>query len=617
MCKKIMSALLSLSVFVSLLVSCGSQKIVKNTPKTYDDNYRNFYEIYVRSFYDSDGDRIGDLQGLISKMDYLHAKKGQDDSQSLGIDGVWLMPVFTSPSQHKYDVTNYYEIDPTYGTMEDFEQMIEEFHSRGIHVILDMVLNHTSSEHPWFTQAVEALNNGEESKYIDYYTFTQEPELDEDGEVVNGFRPVEGNEEGYYYEGRFDTSMPDLNLDNPEVIRELKDIMKFWIDKGVDGYRLDACSSYFTNSQKKNIEFLSMVVDYCKSVNPDFYVVGEIWSDAYTISQYYKSGIDSLFNFDCSFVGAYQGLYNNVAVDKKASLLSGRVQKWNSIIRNANLDAIDAPFLSNHDTARSGSYFKVSSDHKLAASLYMMLPGNCFTYYGEEIGMTEGWKNDSEKRLPIMWSVEENGMEIDPPTGSGYVGYPYYGVEEQLEQADSLLNHYKKLINLKKQNPEIQRAQVVSACDVGHYNVAAYTCAYDESSVMIVHNLTGTMKEVDLWESGYSDYNEISGYVVSDDYVEYEQRRATVKEYEYETPAVKADAAPVVYVNGKLTLPPKTTVVLRCGKKVNSTFVTTAPYVTPTDLVSGSDLVTPSDIDDASKILDPHLATIIQRWFKK
>lgn len=612
MFKKIMSALLSLSIFISLLVSCSSQEVVRSS-KTYDDNYRNFYEIYVRSFCDSNGDKIGDLQGLISKMDYLHAKKGQDDSQSLGIDGVWLMPIFTSPSQHKYDVTDYYEIDPTYGTMEDFEQMIEEFHSRGIHVILDMVINHTSNEHPWFTQAVEALNNGEESKYIDYYTFTQEPELNEDGEVITGFRPVEGNQEGYYYEGRFDASMPDLNLDNPEVIRELKDIMKFWIDKGVDGYRLDACSSYFTNSQKKNIEFLNLVVDYCKSINPDFYVVGEIWSDAYVISQYYKSGIDSLFNFDCSFVGAYQGLYNNVAVDKKGSLLSKRVSAWNNIIRNANLNAIDAPFLSNHDTARSGTYLSASSDRKLAASLYMMLPGNCFTYYGEEIGMTEGWKNDSEKRLPIMWSAEENGMDIDPPTGSGYVGYPYYGVYEQLEQSDSLLNHYKKLINLKKQNPEIQRAQVVSPCDLGHYNISAYTCAYDESSVMIIHNLTGTAKEVDLTEAGYSDYNQVGGFVIADDYVEYEQRRATVKSYEYEIPEVKADALPVVYINGKLTLPPKTTVVLRYSKKANSTFVTTAPYVTPTDLVSDSDLVTPSDIDDASTILDPHLATIIKR----
>lgn len=622
MLKKIISALLSLSIFVSLLASCSNSNDKSQDSKFYDDKYRNFYEIYVRSFSDSNGDGIGDLQGLISKMDYLHAKEGEDNSMSLGIDAVWLMPIFVSPSEHKYDVTNYMEIDPTYGTMEDFNQMLEEFHSRGIHVILDMVINHTSNEHPWFKQAVEALNSGTNSKYIDYYTFTQDPKSleksededesgeedtedtegtdeDEDNGEVDGYTPVEGNEDGYYYESRFSPNMPDLNLENPEVIREIKDILKFWIDKGIDGYRLDACTSYFTNDQNKSIEFLKLVVDYCKSINPDFYMVGEVWSDSYIISQYYKSGIDSLFNFDCSFVGPYSGLYNNVIQDKNGTMLSKRVEAWNSTMRNMNIDAIDAPFLSNHDTPRSATYLKASSDRKLAASLYMTLPGNCFIYYGEEIGMTEGWSNDSEKRLPIKWSDKENGMDIIPPQGSGHVGSPYYGVYDQLEQPDSLLNHYKKLINLRNNNPEIKCAQVVSSCDIDSYNVAAYTCAYNSSSVMVVDNLTATPKTVDLEKAGYEKYSEVSGFVIADDYVEEEARKAYIQDYEYEVPDVKADASPVVYVGGKLTIPPKTTVILRCSDKVNSTFVTTtiAPYVTPTDLVTSTDLVTPTDID--------------------
>ncbi len=625
--KKIISALLSLSIFVSLLVSCTANQTSSLTAKTFDDNYRMFYEIYVRSYSDSNGDGIGDIQGLISKMDYLHAKPGEDDSMSLGIDAVWLMPIFTSPSEHKYDVTDYYSIDPTYGTMDDFDQMVEEFHARGIKVILDMVVNHSSSQHPWFTQAVDALNKGEESKYINYYNFTQDPRhfgmteeeiaaeeesaaaetndqtsAEEEQDALEGFEPVPGNEDGWYYECRFWSGMPDLNLDNPDVIRELKDIMKFWIDKGVDGYRLDACTSYYTWDMEKSIDFLGTVVDYCKSVKPDFYLVGEVWSSSWVISQYYKSGIDSIFNFDCSFVGPYLGLLNNITNNTRGGKLSGRLETVFTDMRNANLDAIDAPFLSNHDHVRAATYLKASSDRKLAASLYQMLPGNGFIYYGEEIGMTEGAKNDSEKRLPIMWSTEENGLDIIPPQGAGHVGSPYFGVYEQLKQPDSLLRHYKQLLNLKRYNPEIQRAQVVSACDIDSYNVAAYTCAYNESAVMVLQNLVATPRVIDLRAAGYENYSEFAGFVIADDYVEEEVRKATVKGYEYEVPEAKAGAAPVIYVDGKLTMPPKSTVVLRCRDKVDSTFVTTttAPYVSPTDLVTPTDLATPTEPDDST-----------------
>ena len=197
MLKKITALLLAVGMLSAVLASCS---VEKTETKVYDDNYRNYYEIYVRSFSDSNGDGIGDLQGVISKLDYLKAPEGQDDSRSLGIDGVWLMPVFTSPSQHKYDVTNYYEIDPSYGTMADFEELIRKFHERGIRLIIDLVLNHTSNEHPWFIQAVKDINSGNfDSKYAKYYNFTTEPELDEDGNP-KGYSAVEGNEEGYYYE---------------------------------------------------------------------------------------------------------------------------------------------------------------------------------------------------------------------------------------------------------------------------------------------------------------------------------------------------------------------------------------------------------------------------------
>lgn len=587
MLKKILSALLSLIIIISLLTSCLKNETSNNTydVKQYDDNYRNFYEIYVRSFSDSNGDHIGDLNGVLSKIDYLKAAEGADNSKSLGIDGVWLMPIFTSPSEHKYDVTDYYSIDPTYGTMEDFENLLEKFHERDIHLIIDMVLNHTSNEHPWFKQAVNDLNNGIDSKYVNYYNFTTEPELDEEGNIT-GYSPVEDNTEGYYYESRFSDTMPDLNLANADVVAEIKDILKFWIEKGVDGYRLDACRYYFYEDIDKSIDFLNQITDYCKSINPDFYLVGEVWDSEYVISEFYASQIDSLFNFDCSFIGAYEGLFNNIS-NGNGTLLSQRLEDWNNAIRNKNINAIDAPFLSNHDTIRSASYFQSSSDRKLAASLYMMLPGNSFIYYGEEIGMTEGWANDSDKRLPIKWSFDETGSDITPPAGANYIKSPFYGVYDQLESPDSLVCHYQSLIKLKNKNPEIQRAQVVSACDIKNLNVAAYTCAYDNSSVMVLQNLTKTTKTVDLRSAGYDSYSIMSGFVIATDYVKEEKYYAYMNNEEYNAPDIIADASPVVYVDGVLTMPPKSTIVLRNSEQVNSTFITTttttAPYVTPTD----------------------------------
>lgn len=588
--KKAVAFLLAIGMLTSILSSCKTD--IQEEKKVYDDNYRNFYEIYVRSFSDSNGDGIGDLQGVLSKLDYLRAAKGQDDSHSLGIDAVWFMPICPSPSDHKYDVTDYCNIDPSYGTMEDFEELLQKFHERGIHVIIDLVLNHSSQLHPWFIQACEAVNNGDfDNKYVNYYTFTTEPEdIDEEGNPV-GYNPVPGNEEGYYYESRFSPNMPDLNLDNPDVWAEIKDIMKFWIEKGVDGFRLDACKSFYTHSMSKSIEALAKIVEYGKSVKSDCYFVAEVWDSAWAIAQYYNSGVDSIFNFDCSYMGPYAGLYYNIDTGNGRKL--GHVlEDFNIGIRNSNLNAIDAPFISNHDTPRSGTYFNGSANKKLAASLYMMLPGNPFIYYGEETGMTGGWENDPDKRLPIKWSTEESGIYIIPPTGAHYIESPRYGALEQLEHETSLVNHYRKLIKLKNMNPEIQRAQVVSASDL-HYNVASYTCAYENSSVMVIHNMTGTPKKINVREAGYEDYSELSGFVIGNDYIEQEQFKAYMKNYEYEVPELVPKAAPVFYVNGELTLPPRATVVLRNPGKVNSTFVTTTTAA-PAD-VSPTDIVTPTD----------------------
>ena len=224
-------------------------KEIKLLGESPDDNYRTFYEIFVYSFCDSNGDGIGDLQGVISKLDYL---------QTLGIQGIWLMPIHPSVSYHKYNVSDYYAIDPDYGTMEDFEQLIAECQQRDIHVIIDLVVNHTGSEHVWFKEAVSYLQNlpagtepsVEECKYLDYYFFSKETS-------GNGSRPVEGTE--WYYEGMFDYSMPDINLGSEATREEIKNIMQFWIEKGVAGFRLDAAKEFYSGSTDKNVEVLAWI----------------------------------------------------------------------------------------------------------------------------------------------------------------------------------------------------------------------------------------------------------------------------------------------------------------------------------------------------------------------
>ena len=204
-----------------------------------DDNYRNYYEIFVYSFCDSNGDGIGDIQGLISKLDYLNDGDDSTDTD-LGVNGIWLMPVNPSTSYHKYDVMDYYDIDKAYGTLDDYKQLLKECNDRGIKVILDLVMNHSSNYHPWFKEAGKYLSTlapGQEPdpaacKYVDYYTFSRTKES-------GAYYPVDGTTD-WYYNAQFSPNMPDLNLNNENVRKEFEDISKYWLDMGVGGFRLDA-----------------------------------------------------------------------------------------------------------------------------------------------------------------------------------------------------------------------------------------------------------------------------------------------------------------------------------------------------------------------------------------
>lgn len=488
-------------IFTMLLTGgCGKEQKINLV----DDDYRNYYEIFVRSFYDSDGNGIGDIKGIIEKLDYLK-DNDFETKNDLGIDGIWLMPIMPSPTYHKYDVTDYYAIDPQYGTMEDFEELIKKCNDRGIKVIIDLVVNHTSAQHPWFLSAKKSIGIDpcgqevcthtelcrEHNKYVDYYNFDQQKKT--------GYHSV-GMPSGWYYEGRFWDQMPDLNLDNPEVRKEIEDIGKFWIEKGVAGFRIDACTSFYTGNTTKNVEFLKDFNTRMEAYKKDVYIVGEVWADAGTVSEYYKSGADSFFNFP--FADTTGKIVTTIR-GREGAAFSKSLEDWQKKIKALDEKAIDAPFISNHDNSRSSGFLGQNLDQmKMAASLYQMMPGNTFIYYGEEIGMVGSGK-DENKRLPMLWSTTDKKGITNSPPNADYTKKIEAGVAEQEKDKNSLLQFYKDIIRIKNENPEIQRGKVTSI-DLGNPAVCAYSLEYEGSKVYVIHNLADEQVELDLSGDEYS-----------------------------------------------------------------------------------------------------------------
>ena len=346
-----------------------------------DDKYRNWYEIFVHSFYDTNNDGIGDLNGVTAKLDYIN---------EMGFNGIWLMPIHPSPTYHKYDVTDYYQIDPDYGTLEDFKTLVNEAHERGIRVIIDLVVNHTSDSHPWFTEACSYIrkNGAPGGDYGDFYNFR----ITDNG----AYHSVSGSQ--YSYEGQFWSGMPDLNLNSQAVRDEIKSIMSYWIkDYGVDGFRLDAVTSYYTGNLQGNIDFLSWLNTEAKSIDPDTYIVGEAWVGSdFTIDRYYESGCDSFF----LFTGSQAGGTIATAVKQSSGKSLGELFIG---LQETYGDAILAPFLGNHDTMRPGSFMPGEENVKMAAGVLSMMNGGTFVYYGEEIGMISKGGNNSDpaKRIAM------------------------------------------------------------------------------------------------------------------------------------------------------------------------------------------------------------------------
>lgn len=450
MLKKILLFVLGFSMILSLS-SCkkNEEKGPSLDLKEYEvvnDNNRNFYQIFVHSFYDTNSDKIGDLKGVIKKLDYI---------KDLGFTGIWLLPINKSNSSHKYDVIDYYQIDPSYGTLDDLKELINECHKRDIKLILDLVLNHSSNLNKLFIDSSRAYSKyiskkpltEEELKYKDFYSFFEKRE-----DVPNGTRVNKIGD--FYYECNFTDNMPEFNCDNPLVREEFKKIMKFYLDLGVDGFRLDAVKYYYINRTSKNVEFLKFINDYCKSINPKSYIVGECWDNAGIIEQYYQSGIDSFFNFPLSVSEPSSNLINSI--NRNGELLN---RYSNAMTNNYafNEFGIPAPFLDNHDMprySRSDSTF-----NKFMYGLLQMLNGASFTYYGSEIGMTGNNKtsHDDSVRVPIKWGEENNYGDTKVLSNATDFDYLFGNVKEQEKDINSILNYYKKVLNIRNTNIEIAR----------------------------------------------------------------------------------------------------------------------------------------------------------------
>lgn len=458
-----------------------------------------YYEIFVRSFADSDGDGIGDLKGLIQKLDYLN-DGNPETTTDLGITGIWLMPVNKTVSYHGYDTTDYYSINPEYGTMEDFEELIEEAHKRGISVMMDLVLNHTSSSHPWF---ISSQDPG--SPYRDWYLWAEGNTTEYNLNATIWGHKAWHRLNNSYYLGLFDSGMPDLNYNNPEVRQEAKNIAAFWLDKGVDGFRLDAVPHLFDSIEvrsgesglEKTLEWWTEFTEFCHEKKPDCFIVGEVLNESTSIRASYLPALDSTFHIG---LGTKIATVINAGASKNNYLTTFIASNY-ARYAEANPDYIDAPMLSNHDQNRIITSLGADiGKMKVAASIYLTLEGVPFIYYGEEIGMIGG-KPDEDIRLPFVWGNDDPMQTKWRESKYNSVVTP---VTEQENDADSLLTHYKRIIRVRTKNPALYAGKF-NPIESENPSIVAYRMESDTQSAIILHNLAKSEQSISSPDlSGYT-----------------------------------------------------------------------------------------------------------------
>ncbi|MDQ0254624.1 oligo-1,6-glucosidase/alpha-glucosidase [Evansella vedderi] len=495
------------------------------------------YQIYPRSFMDSNGDGIGDIQGIISKLDYI---------KNLGIDVIWICPIFSSPNDDNgYDISDYKGIMDEFGTMDDFDQLLKEVHSRGMKLILDLVINHTSDEHPWFIESRSSKDN----PYRDYYIWHP----GKNGKEPNNWESIFGGsaweydeKTKEYYMHVFSRKQPDLNWENPKVRKDLYDMVNWWLDKGIDGFRVDAISHIkkvpgfpdLPNPKKKkyvpsfkghmNRPGIHVFLEELKRetfANYDIMTVGEANGVKVEQADEWVGEENGCFNMIFQF--EHLGLWGkSVEGGLDIDTLKETFTKWQK-----GLDGIgwNALFLENHDQPRSVSTWGNDKEYwdqsaKCLATMFFLMQGTPFIYQGQEIGMTnvkfnsiedyndvaiknlyyneleEGktheeimeviWKNGRDNsRTPMQWSSEENaGFTTGTPWLKINPNYKEINVEQSIKDPQSIYHYYKKLIELRKENDVL----IYGSYDLileDHEKIFAYTMTLHGEEVIVLTNL--------------------------------------------------------------------------------------------------------------------------------
>jgi len=488
---------ISVKTFVSAMVSAGvvlflfvgistaqTTQVVSEWPRGVT------YEIFVQSFADSDGDGIGDINGMTAKLDYL---------QQLGVEGIWLMPINPSTSYHKYNVDDYYDIHPDYGTLGDFKAFIKEAHERDIHVVMDLVINHSGRDNVWFQKALEDAN----SPYWDYYVWAHNDDPRVNPPRADGGRrrrwgrhwnSVRNSD--YSYFAHFTGNMPDLNYDNPKLQQEIFKVGRFWLQEvGVDGFRLDAAKHIFPDHRAvDNHAWWEYFLQEMKEVKEDVYIVGEVWASSDIVAPY-LNGIPALFNFD-------MGSTITRAVNSGSE--SGLVAKHKEIVefyQSVNPDYIDCTFLTNHDQNRILSSVDGNLDKaKMAAALLLTLPGSPYIYYGEEIGML-GEKPDPMIREPYLWDTKENDKMRTTWEKPRYsTDATVRPMAAQVDDEDSLLNHYKTFIRLRNTSSALTYGGL-DTVDIANTSVCAFIRSDKDQSLLVLNNLSPGSQSIGLPEA--------------------------------------------------------------------------------------------------------------------
>ena len=467
-----------------------------------EDNARVFYEIFVGSFSDSDGDGIGDLRGIIDRFDYLN--DGDPASgRSLGVEGIWLTPIYDSPSYHKYDVTDYYAVDPDFGSLDDLRELAQLCESRNVKLILDLPINHTGSRNAWFSAFVNAHRKQDPADpYYDFYCWYPSGETAPAG---RHFAPISGTDD--YYECNFDNSMPELNFDNEAVRQAVLDIARFYLELGVDGFRFDAAKYVYFGDNGSSADFWVWYMEELRKLEPEIYVVAEVWDGDGVTDKYY--GAMNCFNFTLSQVS---GLIAETAKAGNAGRYTGYVESYLNTVRALRPDAMIVPFVSNHDMDRASGYLQSASGQmQMAANLYILGPGSPFIYYGEELGMrgSRGSANtDANRRLAMRWG---DGDTVADPKGSTYPDQEEVSLTVQLGRGGSLYNYYKRLILIRRANPEIARGSY-TAVSVPDSKVGGFVSTWEGSTVCVLHNPSQGAKTLDLAQLGL-DFTQISAFI--------------------------------------------------------------------------------------------------------